>query len=79
MALGQVTETRVKPADRRERPIALPAPVVGLDPRVDGFAHDRRQRSTRSARQLLERMDLSVTELHLHTLHVHMIPRRTVS
>jgi hypothetical protein len=24
-------------------------------------------------------MDLSVTELHLHTLHVHMIPRRTVS
>jgi hypothetical protein len=24
-------------------------------------------------------MDLSVTELHLHTFHVHMIPRRTVS
>jgi hypothetical protein len=70
VALGEIIEARMEAADRRQRPVALLAPVVRRDPGVDGVAHERRDRPTRSLGPLLQEPKLFIGELHLHTSHL---------
>ena len=71
MFLGQIAETRMETADGGKRTIDTLATLVGGNQRIDGFAHDGRDRPIRPRRPALQRLRLRDGELDLHALHVH--------
>lgn len=74
MLLREVAEARVEATDRRERLGAVPLPFVVADQGVHGIADDCCHRAAGPPRQVMERPELIVSELHLHTYHVRNVP-----
>lgn len=70
MVLRQVAKAGVETADRRKGMFDPRSSLLAGDPCVHGVAHDRRHWLLRSGGLKLERLDLLLAELNLHTFHV---------
>lgn len=73
MVFGKVPEARMKAADRLHRPVASIAVGVGLEPGVDGIAHEGRHRTPGALRPQTHGSSHVIGELDLHSYHVHTI------
>ena len=73
MVLGQVAQARLEPADRLQRSLARITPFVGREPCVHGVADEGRNWAPGALRPRAESTSLILTELDLHTRHVHKV------
>ena len=73
MVFGKVPEARMKAADRLHRAVASIAPGVGLEPGVDGIAHEGRHRTPGALRPQTHGSSHVIGKLDLHSYHVHTI------
>ena len=73
MVSGEVTQTRMEPADRGPCAIASITSFVGRKPCIHGIADERCDWPARTLRPRSEGPGHVVRELNLHTCHVQTV------